>query len=123
MKLKLVYLIIIFQQKYPNENFESVSSGDSLDEAIKKIENNLVDVIGELENSGKIDNVKFNNVEGIIENKIVNLEVNAKDISLTETYESVVYPTITDGSVVFDAVSPSSTMKMQLNKLMKLLLN
>ena len=97
--------------EYPNENFESVSSGDSLDEAIKKIENNLVDVIGELENSGKIDNVKFNNVEGIIENKIVNLEVNAKNISLTDTYESVVYPTITDGSVVFDAVSPSSTIE------------
>lgn len=97
--------------EYPNENFESVSSGDSLDEAIKKIENNLVDVIGELENSGKIDNVKFNNVEGVIENKIVNLEVNAKDISLTDTYESVVYPTITDGSVVFDAVSPSSTIE------------
>ena len=97
--------------EYPNGNFESVSSGDSLDEAIKKIENNLVDVIGELENSGKIDNVKFNNVEGVIENKIVNLEVNAKDISLTDTYESVVYPTITDGSVVFDAVSPSSTIE------------
>lgn len=97
--------------EYPNENFESVSSGDSLDEAIKKIENNLVDVIGELENSGKIDNVKFNNVEGVIKNKIVNLEVNAKDISLTDTYESVVYPTITDGSVVFDAVSPSSTIE------------
>ena len=97
--------------EYPNENFESVSSGDSLDEAIKKIENNLVDVIGELENSGKIDNVKFNNVEGVIENKIVNLEVNAKNISLTDTYESVVYPTITDGSVVFDAVSPSSTIE------------
>ena len=97
--------------EYPKENFESVSSGDSLDEAIKKIENNLVDVIGELENSGKIDNVKFNNVEGIIENKIVNLEVNAKNISLTDTYESVVYPTITDGSVVFDAVSPSSTIE------------
>ena len=97
--------------EYPNENFESVSSGDSLDEAIKKIENNLVDVIGELENSGKIDNVKFNNVEGIIENKIVNLEVNAKNISLTDTYESVVYPTITDGSVVFDAVLPSSTIE------------
>ena len=102
--------------EYPNENFESVSSGDSLDEAIKKIENNLVDVIGELENSGKIDNVKFNNVEGVIENKIVNLEVNAKNISLTDTYESVVYPTITDGSVVFDAVSPSSTIEDAINQ-------
>lgn len=97
-----------------DEQFTSIVSGDSLDSAAKKLEENIITLTNEVNDKidGVIKGVNVNEVSGIVnENKIVEISLDGKDISLTSEYESVEYPIITDGSVVFSAVTSGMTIE------------
>ena len=107
------YAISTYPTLEGDEQFDSIVPGDSLDYAAKKLEENIITLTNEVESKidGVIKGVKINEVEGIVnEDKIVEVPLNGSDISLSNEYESVVYPTISDGSVVFSSVTNEMTI-------------
>ena len=99
----------------PYNSSNIISGATSLAQADEMISDKIEEILNGSGNS--VNNVTINEVNGNFneETKIISLELNANDISLSEEYVEVEYPTVT--STVFSAVTSDLTIEESINRI------